>query len=525
MRIFTCNKNKYSLMSGSAMQQLRIQKLITFVFLFLALSLSACSDEKPKGKPAEVTVEMMDEPVDIIARVGDETITYGQVNSMLNSSAMLGLSIPSLGTPERNRMMMALLEKAISANLIYLDAKNKGADRLSTYLEDVNSFEDAIIASLYKTKIMIGETEVSETEVLHYYNTRTSKEAELTDDYKLAIEAMIREMKMDEFEATLRDRIRENVEVIINEKVLSSDYDDWRSDADVVATYDNHRITWSQVKDIMKNANRNASQDTFYISDNEERITRLQQHIDDAIMALKGRAAGLEEDPSFIKRAAEYSKARLINEHRNGLIHSWNPSEDELKAYFVNHMDKFSVPEARRVQMLIVKTREEAESIKARIDKGEVTLGQAAQQLSIDPNARYTQGDMGWISKGAGFQGLEDMIFNMQPQVVSDPVESHAGWYLLKVLAVVEAQPENLDNPQTHERAFRAYMQDRLNDYVADLRKNHFEVVVYNDELQRQFKREADLIAELNTKDQQQFPDSAQPLEELQKFVTSPPAN
>jgi hypothetical protein len=298
-----------------------------------------------------------------------------------------------------------------------------------------------------------------------------------------------------------------------------------RSDADVVATYDNHRITWSQVKDTMQNANRNAFQDTIYITDNEERLTRLQQHIDEAIMAMKGRAAGLEQDPSFIKRATEYSKARLINEHRNGLIHSWNPSENELKAYFADNLDKFSVPEARRVQMLVVRTREEAESIRASIDKGEVTLGQAAQQFSIDPNARYTQGDMGWISKGAGFEGLEEMIFSMKPEAVSEPVQSRAGWCLLKVLAVVEAQPQDLDNPQTRERVFRAYMQDRLNDYVVDLRKNHYEVIVYNDELERQFQREAEFIAELNRNTQQEDPLNAQPLEELQNFITTPPAD
>jgi len=507
------------------MQQPHVHKLITVVFLFFALTLAACSDEKPKDKPAEVAAEKVTDPVDMVARVGDEVITFGQLNSMLNSSAMLGLSIPALGTPERNQMMLTLLEKAISANLVYLDAMSKGVDRLNAYIEDVNSFEDAIIASLYKTKIMIGETRVGETEVLHYYNTRTSKEAELTDDFKLAIEAMIRKRKMDEFEATLRDRLRENVEVVINELVLSSDYDERRSDADVVATYDSHRITWSQVKGLMQNANRNASQTNFYISNNEERITRLQQHIDDAIMALKGRAAGLENDPSFIKRSEEYSKARLINEHRNGLIHSWNPSEDELSAYFADNMDKFGVPEGRRVQMLIVNTREEAESIKTQIDKGEMTLGQAAQQLSIDPNAKYTQGDMGWIRKGEGFQGLEEMIFNMKPEVVSGPIESQADWHLLKVLAVIEAQPESLDNPQTRERAFRAYMQDKLNDYVVDLRRNHFKVEVYQDELQRQFKREAEFIAELKRKEQQENPVSAQPLEELQKFISTPPAN
>ena len=316
-----------------------------------------------------------------------------------------------------------------------------------------------------------------------------------------------------------------NVEVIINQPVLRSVYDERRSEADVVASYDSHRITWSQVKDLMQNANRNTSGTDFYISNNEERITRLQQHIDNAIMALKGRAAGLETDPDYIERTAEYRKARLINEHRNGLIHSWNPSEDELSAYFADNLDRFSVPEARRVQMLIVNTRDEAETIRAQIDQGEMTLGQAAQQLSIDPNAKYTQGDMGWIRKGAVFQGLEEMIFNMEPEIVSGPVESPSGWYLLKVLAVIEAQPESLDNPQTRARAFRAYMQDRLNDYVVNLRKNHYEVIVYNDELQRQFQREADFIAELNRKEQLEDPGRPQPLEELQKFITAPPAD
>jgi parvulin-like peptidyl-prolyl isomerase len=182
----------------------------------------------------------------------------------------------------------------------------------------------------------------------------------------------------------------------------------------------------------------------------------------------------------------------------------------------------FTVPEARRVQMLMVKTREEAESIKAQIDKGELSLGQAARQYSLDPDSRPTQGDIGWVSKGTEFGGLEEQIFKLRPEVVSDPVESHTGWHLVKVLAVVAAQAENLENPQTRERAFRAYMQDKLNNYIVDLRKNHYEVAVYEDELQRQFQREADFIAELNAKDQQEGSVTGQPIEEMQKWITTP---
>jgi len=503
------------------MQQQTVFKLITTLFLSSVLVLAGCGDDKSKQQTSEVSPEKAAEP-GVIARVGDETITFSQLNTMLNSSAMVGLSIPALGTPERNQVMITLLDKVISANLIYLDAKKKGIDRLASYTEDVDRFEDAIIAALYKSKVMIGDTQVGEAEVLHYYNTQSSKETELTDDVKLAIESMIRKKKLDELKATLRERLRENVDVVINENVLSADYDDKRSDADVVASFDSRSISWGQVKELMRGADQRASLAAFYIDNDEERRTRLEQYLDNAIMTLKGRAAGLEKDPTFIKRTTEYRKTLLINEHRNSLINSWNPSEDELKTYYVDNMDKFTVPEARKVQMVVVKTKEEAESIKAQIDKGEITMYQAAQQYSIDPNAKHTLGDMGWVSQGTGFAGLDEFTFNLEPEVVSSPVESPAGWHLVKVLDVVDAQFENIDDQQTRQLVFRAYMKDRFNDYVVDLRKNHFEVAVYDDELQRQFQNEADFIAELTRKSQEEGSVTEQRVEELQKWITKP---
>jgi hypothetical protein len=65
-------------------------------------------------------------------------------------------------------------------------------------------------------------------------------------------------------------------------------------------------------------------------------------------------------------------------------------------------------------------------------------------------------------------------------------------------------------------------MQDKLNNYIIDLRKNHYKVAVYENELQRQFKREADFIAELNAKDQQEGSATGQPIEEMQKWITQP---
>ncbi|MGD8583568.1 MAG: peptidylprolyl isomerase [Gammaproteobacteria bacterium] len=507
------------------MLQKAVYTFINIVLVSVALSIAGCGDDKSQGTGSETRAEKTDMSTDAVARVGDEVITYSQLNSLISSSAMVGISVPEIGTPERKQFMLGLLDNIISANLIYLDARAKGIDRLTSYTEDVSRFEDAILASMYKSAVMVGDVKVSESEVLHYYNTRTSKEAELDDTMKMTIEAMIRQKKLDELKATMRDRLRENVDVVVNEKVLSVDHDKQRSDAEVVATYNKHRISWSQVKDLMRVDGQNSMMSAYYIESDSERRNRLEQYIDNAIMTMKGRAAEMDKDPDYLRHTAEYRKARLINEHRNGLIHSWNPSDDELKTFYVDNMDSFVVPEKRKVQMVVVKTREEAEEIKQQIDANEITMYQAAQQYSTDPELKRTLGDMGWVSRGAGFEGLDDFIFSLEPEVISGPVESPAGWHLVKVLDVIDGQHENIDEPRTRQLVFKAYMKRKFDDYVDDLRENHFKVVVYNDEINRQFQNEADFIAEQNRKAEEAGSITRQhtDTEELQQLIKTPP--
>ena len=163
------------------MQQQSVFKLITVLVLsVLFLLIAGCGDDKPKQQASKAATEKTVDP-DVIAQVGDQEITFSELNTMLNSSAMVGLSVPALGTPERTQVILTLLDKLISANLTYLDAKKQGADRLTSYTEDVARFEDAVVAALYESAVMVGDIQVSDTEVLHYYNNETNKGEECMD--------------------------------------------------------------------------------------------------------------------------------------------------------------------------------------------------------------------------------------------------------------------------------------------------------------------------------------------------------
>jgi peptidyl-prolyl cis-trans isomerase C len=488
-------------------------------FLLISSLLTGCGNESPVESSADSSAL----PVEgVVARVGDEAITFNELNLMLNSSAMVGLSIPALGTPERNQVIITLLDKMISANLLYLDAKKNGADRLVKYVDDMKKFEDAVLVTMYRSNVMIGDIPVSEDEINAFYEENINKETQLNDDVRLAIEAKIRKQRFAELKSSIRERLRADTEVRIFEDVLSVDVDDERSVNDTIATIGDKRVTWNDVAVLMRGADYHASLSTFYVDNDEERIKRLQEYIDNTLMADKAREAGMDNSQEFIERTAEYRKTHLINVYRSNLIAKWKPSEDELKTAFVENMDKISVPEKRKVQMVVVKTKQEAESIKADIDSGKITMFQAAQQYSIDPNAKRTLGEIGWVSQGSGFDELDDFTFSLEPEVVSEPVESPAGWHLVKVLDVTDALYQDFDDPQVQQLTLRLYMQNTFNDYVKDLRLNSFEVAVYEDELNRNFQKEADYIAELTAKAKQQDSVTEQRLQDLQKWITPP---
>ena len=199
------------------------------------------------------------------------------------------------------------------------------------------------------------------------------------------------------------------------------------------------------------------------------------------------------------------------------------PSDDELQDYYLDNIDSIVFPESRKVQMVVLETKEEAESIKQKVDSGELSVYQAARDYSIDPTAKSTLGEMGWVTKGTGFKELDDFTFSLEPDVLGGPVESPAGWHLVKVLDVLDARYENLDDESTHRRTLRKYMKEKSSAYVVDLRKNRYEVVVLDDELARHFQQEADLIAELTKKARVEGSVTEQRTEELEKWIIKPP--
>ncbi len=253
--------------------------------------------------------------------------------------------------------------------------------------------------------------------------------------------------------------------------------------------------------------------------DESARQQALQTEIDLRIMANKARSAGLDQDRLYKARTNEFHKNRLINLHRERLIAQLEPTDEELKAYYEANKASIVEPEARKVQMVVLKTKEEAGAVKSELEAGTLTMYQAAQQHSIAAKAKEDLGEVGWVYQGDTVPALDAAIFALGPGEISAPVETPAGWHLVTVQDVQEAKHDDFDDAATRKLTRRRYLDDKLNAYVVKLRQEEFPVEVYQDVLVKLAQQEADMVKELAEKAKQPGSITEQRVKELGKML------
>ena len=514
------------------MQHLTFYKFITTLLLSFVLLSTACSDgnqqemssEVSTGKPAQPTQSASAEELgDVIARVEDQAITFSQVNIMLNSSAVVGLSIPALGTPERDKVRILLLDRVVSANLIYLDALKQGVDKDPVYQQDLKRFSGSLLAGSYRRQHMVGDISVSDEEVRNFYETNVMPGTELTDELRAQIESSLRNHKLQRRLEDARKTLREGIEVIVYEENISSTGDAERSDGAVVARVDGADITWGEVKQQLIAADKGVMMVDILAMDDDARLPALQREIDLHIMTRKAREEGLDQDPVYQARFEEFSKTRLINTHRAALTEKMMPTEEELKAYYEENIDTIAIPEYRKVQEVVVPTKEAALEVKEKIEAGEITMYQAAKDYSIAPGAKQNLGEIGWVTDGKPLPAMNEVIFSLQPGEYGGPVETPAGWHIVTVQDVKDAEYTYFDKERTRTVTLRKYIHEKLDEYVISLRQNEFEVEVYEDNMIRLAQAEADVVKQLTEKAKQPGSITEQRIEEFQEFIGSKP--
>ncbi|MER2262481.1 MAG: peptidylprolyl isomerase [Psychrobacillus sp.] len=120
----------------------------------------------------------------------------------------------------------------------------------------------------------------------------------------------------------------------------------------------------------------------------------------------------------------KYLRLNLLQEA--ALIEDVEVSEDEIKAEYENTKNEIN---ARHV---LVEDEETAKKVKAELESGK-DFAEVATAYSTEPAAQQSGGELGWFGKGAMAAEFEEAAFALEPNVISEPVQSSFGFHIIEV--------------------------------------------------------------------------------------------
>jgi foldase protein PrsA len=160
-----------------------------------------------------------------------------------------------------------------------------------------------------------------------------------------------------------------------------------------------------------------------------------------------------------------------------------DPSEEELQAHFKQHEREYVKSDRAQVQHILITPastsdadRETAisrlEEIRRRIEEGADFADQAAA-YSDCPSGKKTGGSLGWISKGMAVPKLDKAIFSLATGKLSDVIESHLGFHILRKTAQEKGGKAVYSEVAENIRDFLRHAKRGIviSEYVEDLKK------------------------------------------------------
>lgn len=106
---------------------------------------------------------------------------------------------------------------------------------------------------------------------------------------------------------------------------------------------------------------------------------------------------------------------------------------DELSAYYQKNIAQFTQPATRDLNVILTKTKDQADRAKAALAAGDVSFASVAQQYSIDATSKKVGGKLPAVAQGSQEAAFDSAIFSAPLNKVVGPVKTSLGYYVFQV--------------------------------------------------------------------------------------------
>ncbi len=201
----------------------------------------------------------------------------------------------------------------------------------------------------------------------------------------------------------------------------------------------------------------------------EGRKAVLNQLIGNKLLLLDAKRNLYEAEPEFKAQLARLKDSLLTNYAGEKAIASVKVTAKDVADYYEENKEKFMEDESVNASHILVDTEEQALEILAKINSGELSFENAAQEYSSCPS-KAEGGNLGDFTRGQMVPEFDKTVFDMQVgEVTSTPVKTQFGYHLIKLnskkeasAAPLESIKDELENALLLEKRRGAY-QSKIN--------------------------------------------------------------
>src|SRR5467141_3013659 len=300
-----------------------------------------------------------------------------------------------------------------------------------------------------------------------------------------------------------------------------------RTVEEIIARVNNEIITRSEYEKSRQSAEEDARQDCqnkctpeqLKAEIDQRQKTSLRDLIDQSLLVQRAKDMGVSVEPELIKRLdairtqnkiesmEELEKAvsaqgmnwedfknnirstlltqRVISSEVGSHI---TISDEEVTKYYEAHKSEFVRPEQVALREIVVSTegkkpeelpdlKKKAETALKRVQDGE-DFGEIAKRLS-DGSTKSQGGFLGVYKRGELSKELEDKVFQMKRNQLTDVMETRRGYLVLQVLEHYDEGEQSLAKVKNEimDKLYSARMEPAMREYLKTLREQSYVVI------------------------------------------------
>lgn len=147
-------------------------------------------------------------------------------------------------------------------------------------------------------------------------------------------------------------------------------------------------------------------------------------------------------------------------------------TEAEAKAFFERNKESLARPESVKLRQIFVNTKQEADDVHLALSAG-ADFAKLATLKSSDENLRKNSGDLGYVMKGTLVPEIEKEVFSLKPGEFTKPIQTGAGFSILKVEDLRPSEPANFESIKENikQAMITQMINQKLPELIAELRQ------------------------------------------------------